>query len=63
LGEHYRSLSYTLCSFLYSPITWSLLGRNILLITLFSKALSLLSSLNVIDQVSHHFKRPWRFIE
>ena len=31
LGEHYRSLSYSLCSFLHSPVTSSLLGPNILL--------------------------------
>ena len=30
-GEQYRSLSSTLCSFLHSPITSSLLGPNILL--------------------------------
>jgi len=63
LGEQYRSLSYTLCSFLHSPVTWSLLGPNILLSTPFSNTLSLLSSFNVIEQVSHPFKRQWRFIE
>jgi hypothetical protein len=31
LGEQYRSLSYSLCSFLQSPVTSSLLGTNILL--------------------------------
>jgi len=36
LGEQYRSLSSSLCSFLHSPITSSLLGPNILLNTLFS---------------------------
>ena len=30
LGEQYRSLSSSLCSFLHSPITTSLLGPNIL---------------------------------
>ena len=38
---------------LHSPITSSLLGPNILLNTLFSNTLSLRSSLNVSDQVSH----------
>jgi hypothetical protein len=33
------------------PVTSSLLGPNILLSTLFSKTLSLLSSLNVSDQL------------
>ena len=52
LNEHYRSLSSSLCSFLHSPVTSSLLGPNILLNTLFSNTLSLCSSLNVNDQ--HH---------
>jgi hypothetical protein len=55
-GEEYRSLSSSLCSVLYSPLTSSLLGPNILLITLFSYNLSLRSSLNVRDQVSHPYK-------
>jgi len=53
LGEEYRSLRSSFCSFLYSPVTSSLLGPNILLDTLFSNTLSLPSSLNVSDQVSH----------
>jgi len=56
LGEEYRSLSSSLCSFLHSPFTSSLLGPNILLNTLFSNTLSLRSSLNVSDQVSHPYK-------
>ena len=43
-GEQYRSLSSSLCSFLHSPVTSSLLGPNILLSTLFSNALSRRSS-------------------
>ena len=35
-GEQYSSLSSSLCSFLYSPVTSSLLGPNILLNKLFS---------------------------
>ena len=50
-GEEYTSLSSSLCSFLHSPVTSSLLGPNILLSTLFSHTLSLRSSLNVRDQV------------
>ena len=50
-GEQYRSLSSSLCSFLHSPVTPSLLGPNILLNTLLSNTLSLRSSLNVSDQV------------
>ena len=47
LSVRYRSPSYSLCSFLHSPVTSSLLGPNILLNTLFSNTLSLRSSLNV----------------
>ena len=47
LGEEYRSLSSSLCSFLHSPVTSSLLSPSILLSTLFSHTLSLRSSLNV----------------
>jgi len=56
LDEEYRSLSSSLCSFLHSPVISSLLGPNILLSTLFSNTLSLHSSLNVSDQVSHPYK-------
>ena len=56
LGEEYRSFSSSLCNFLHSPVTSSLLGPNILLNTLFSNTLSLHSSLNVSDQVSHPYK-------
>ena len=57
LGEQYRSLSSSLCSFLYSPVTSSLLGQNILLNTLFANTLSLRSSLNDRDQISYPYKR------
>ena len=53
LGEGYRSLSSSLCSFLHSPVTSSLLDPNILLSTLSSNTLRLRSSLNVSEQVSH----------
>ena len=52
LGEQYRSLSSSLFSFLHSPVTWSLLGPNILLSTLFSDTLRLRSYLNMTEQVS-----------
>jgi len=55
LGEEYRSLSSSLCSFLHSHVTSSLLGPNIFLNTLFSNTLSLCSSLSVSDQVSHPY--------
>ena len=56
LGAEYRSFSFSLCSFLRSPVTPSVLGPNILYNTLFSNTLSLRSSLNVSDQVSHPYK-------
>jgi len=52
----YRSFNSTSCSSLHSPVTSSLLGPNILLTTLFSNNLSLRSSLNVSDQISHRYK-------
>jgi len=52
MGKEYTSLSSSLCSFLHSPVTSSLLGPNILLNTLFSNTLSLRFSLNVRDQIS-----------
>jgi hypothetical protein len=51
-----------LCSFLHSPITSSLLGPNIPLSTLFSNTISLRSSLNVRDQVSHPYKTTGRIM-
>ena len=62
LGEEYRSLSSSLCNFLHSPVTPFLLGPNILLNTLFSNTLSLCSSLNVSDQVSHPYKTTGEII-
>ena len=56
LGKEYRLFSSSLCSFLHSPATSSLLGPNTLLNTLFSNTLSLRSSLNVSDQVSQPYK-------
>ena len=55
LNEEYRSLSSPLCSFLHYPSTTSFLGTNILLSTQFSNTLSLHSSLNGSDQVSHRY--------
>jgi len=61
-GEQYRSLSSSLCSFLHSLVTVSLLGPNIPLSPLFSNNLSLRSSLNVSDQVSHPYKTTGKII-
>jgi len=60
--EVYRSLSSSLCSFLHSLFTSSLLGPNILLSTLFSNILSLCSSLNVSNQISHPHKTTGKII-
>jgi len=62
LGEGYRLFISSLCNFLHSPVTSSLLGPNILLNTLFSNTLSLRSSLNVSDQVSHPNKITGKII-
>ena len=45
MGEEYRTLSSSLCSFLHSPVTSSLLDPNILLNILFSNTLSLGSNI------------------
>ena len=62
LGEQYRSIISSLCSFLHSPVTSSVLGPNIILNILFSNTLSLRSSLNVGDQVSHPYKTTGKII-
>ena len=61
-GEQYRSLSSSLCSFLHSPVTSSFPGTNILSSTFLSNTLSLRSSLNVSDQVSHPYKTTGKII-
>jgi len=60
--EEYRSLSSSLCSFLHSAVSSSLLGPNILLNALFSNTLSLSSFLNVNDQLSHPYKTIGKII-
>ena len=56
LGEDYRFLSSSFCSFRHSLLTSSFLN------TLFSHTLSLRSSINVCDQVSHPYKTTGRII-
>ena len=51
-----KSLSSSLCSFLLSSVSSSLLGLNNPLSTLFLYTLTLRSSLNANDQVSHPYK-------
>ena len=62
LGEEYKSLTSSLCSFLHIHITSSLSGPNILHNTLFSNTLSLRSSLHVNDQVSHPYKTTGKIV-
>ena len=62
LGEVYRSWSSSLWRFLHSPVTSSLLGQNMLLSTLFSYTLSLRSSLDVSNPVSHPYKTTDKII-
>jgi hypothetical protein len=62
MGEEYRLLSPSLCSFLHSLVTSSLLGPNILLSTIFANTLNLHSSIIVSDQVSHPYKTAGKII-
>jgi hypothetical protein len=60
-SDKHISLSSSLCSCLHSPVTLSPLGPNILPNTPFSNTLSLRSSLNISDQVSHPYKTKQKF--
>jgi hypothetical protein len=61
-GEQYKLWSSPLCSFLQPPITSYPFGPNIHFNTLFSNTLSLCSSLNVRDQVSHPYRSTGKII-
>ena len=56
VGEEYRSLSSSLCSFLLSLLPGPSYIQNILLNILFSNTLSLRYSINISDQVSHPYR-------
>jgi hypothetical protein len=60
--DEYHIWSSSLCNFLHSPLTSSLLGPNIVLRTLFSSPLSLCSFLHVRDHVSHPFETTARIM-
>ena len=60
--EH-KLRSPSLCSFLHSPVTSSLLVPNNSLNTLFSSTLSLCFSLNVRNQVPHPYKTTGRVMD
>ena len=55
-------INFSLRSFLHSPATLTLLGPNILLSTIFSDTLTVSSSVNVSDQVSHLHKITVKFV-
>jgi hypothetical protein len=61
-GDKYRIWNTSLCNFLYSPVTSSLFGPNILLRTMFSNNFSLCTSINLRDQVSHPCKTTGRIL-
>ena len=60
--EDYRLFSSSLCGFLQSPLTPFLSGPNIFLSAVFSNTLSLRSSLNVSEKVSHPYKTTGKII-
>ena len=62
LVEKYRSLSFSLCSFLHFLFTSYILGPNILLNNLFPNTITLRFSLNVSNQVSHPYKTTGNII-
>jgi hypothetical protein len=62
LDKEYRSLSFSLCSFLYSSVTSSLIGTNVILGTPFSKPQSLRFSLNMNDKFSHSYKTTGKIV-
>jgi len=62
LGAEARSLRSSLCSFLHSHVTLSLLGPNILLYAPFSNTLSLRSSPSVSNQVSDPYQTTAKII-
>jgi hypothetical protein len=58
----YKSCSSSLYNFLHLPVTPDFFGQNIFLSPLFSNTLSLCSSFNVKDQVSHPHKTTSKII-
>jgi hypothetical protein len=62
LSEENKLCSSSWCSFLHPPVTSPPFGPNVLLSTLFSNTLSLCSSLNVRDHVSHPYRTAGKII-
>jgi len=61
-GKQYSSLSFSLCSFLHSPVASSHLCSNILPNTLSQNTLSQNSYYKLSDQVSHPYKNTGKII-
>jgi len=62
LGKEYKFLSSSLCNFLHSSVTSSLLVPNTLLNTLFSTTLIRRSFHNISGQVSHPYRTTEKII-
>ena len=61
IGWGVQNISSSLCSFLHSPVTSSLLGPNILLNTLFSNTLNLRSSVHCpLSAINFHIRTKQR---
>jgi hypothetical protein len=60
--DEYELRNCSLCNFLHVPATFSLLGQNILLSTLFSNTLVLCSPLRARDEVIHPYKTTVKII-
>jgi small basic protein len=60
--EEYKLWSSSLCSFLQPPVTSSVFGPNIHVSSLFSNILSVCSSLDIRDQVSHPYRTAGKII-
>jgi hypothetical protein len=56
LGEAYKARSSSLCSFIQSFVTSSLLGPSAVLYNVFPNTLNLCSPHRITDQVSHPYK-------
>jgi hypothetical protein len=62
IGEKYKLCSSSLCSFVRSPVTSSLLGPNILLSTLFWNTIYVCSLLRARDQFWRLYKTTGKII-
>jgi hypothetical protein len=63
LAEEYNSCSRLIWRFLLPPVILFLFGPNTVLSTLLSNTLSLCSSVNIRDQVSHPYRKKHKIID